>query len=163
MRRPVRGDMANTAAWQSAFVGATLLLSSAVPAPAQTVSVTVSPSTANVPQGGTQSFTATVTGAANTDVTWTVQEGNSGGTIDASGLYTAPARAGSFHIVATSVADPTKNGVATAVCSGFIHTSMNTARQNHSATLLQNGNVLIAGGQNLRTSVLNSAELYDSA
>ena len=37
--------------------------------------------------------------------------------------------------------------------------SMNTARQNHAATLLQNGQVLVAGGQN-GTGILAGAELY---
>jgi N-acetylneuraminic acid mutarotase len=39
-----------------------------------------------------------------------------------------------------------------------------TARELHTATLLPNGNVLVAGGdQNTSTSVLASAEMYDSA
>lgn len=36
-----------------------------------------------------------------------------GGTITPTGLYTAPATAGTFHVVATSVADPTKSATAT--------------------------------------------------
>jgi hypothetical protein len=34
------------------------------------------------------------------------------------------------------------------------------ARQGHTATLLQNGKVLITGGRNLQNVVLSSAELY---
>ena len=40
--------------------------------------------------------------------------------------------------------------------------SMTSARQEHTATLLNNGNVLVAGGVNLG-GVLASAELYDPA
>ncbi len=36
---------------------------------------------------------------------------------------------------------------------------MNTVRQDHSATLLQNGQVLVAGGQN-NSGILAGAELY---
>ena len=43
---------------------------------------------------------------------WSVQEGASGGTIDATGRYTAPTAAGTYHVVATSVADPTKTDAA---------------------------------------------------
>ncbi len=39
--------------------------------------------------------------------------------------------------------------------------SMHTAREQHTATLLQNGQVLVAGGKNLSCCVLASAELYD--
>ncbi len=77
------------------------------------VAVSVSPPTANVIGGGTQPFTATVTNATNAAVTWSV----SGlGSIDTSGLYSAPALIPSqttVTITATSVADPTKSGSAT--------------------------------------------------
>ena len=77
-----------------------------------TVAVGVTPSTATVQTGGTTSFTATVSGSANTAVTWSVTE-SGGGTITASGVYTAPATAGTYHVVATSVADPTQSATAT--------------------------------------------------
>jgi uncharacterized protein YjdB len=77
----------------------------------QDVTVTVSPDGTTVAAGGTQVFTASVTGTANTAVTWAVQEGAAGGAI-AAGNYTAPAGAGTFHVVATSVADPTRSGSA---------------------------------------------------
>jgi hypothetical protein len=39
--------------------------------------------------------------------------------------------------------------------------SVNTARYNHTATLLQNGKVLVAGGMDVNANQLASAELYD--
>jgi N-acetylneuraminic acid mutarotase len=41
--------------------------------------------------------------------------------------------------------------------------SLNTARHNHTATLLRNGKVLVAGGSNENGVALASAELYDPA
>ncbi|ATB46158.1 chitinase [Corallococcus macrosporus DSM 14697] len=84
-----------------------------IPAPAPQVEVAIHPTSATVPAGGTQAFTATVTGSANTAVTWSVQEGASGGSVTAAGLYTAPSSAGTYHVVATSQAAPTKSAVAT--------------------------------------------------
>ena len=66
--------------------------------------------------GGTFTFTATVSGASggqSTSVSWAVQEGASGGTIDATGKYTAPATEGTYHVVATSSADATVAATAT--------------------------------------------------
>jgi hypothetical protein len=62
--------------------------------------------------GGTQTFLAAVTGTANMAVAWTVEPGGAGGTIDfMTGVYEAPATVGSGvdHVIATSVADPTKS------------------------------------------------------
>ncbi len=56
------------------------------------VSVSVSPTTASVQVSATQSFTPTVTGSTNTNVTWSVNgvAGNATvGTISSGGLYTA--------------------------------------------------------------------------
>ena len=82
----------------------------AAPTP-QVISVTIAPSGASVWTGGTQAFTATVGGTSNQAVTWSVVEA-SGGSISATGLYTAPATAGSFHVQAVSVADATKSAQA---------------------------------------------------
>jgi hypothetical protein len=74
------------------------------------IAVSISPGTASITTGGTARFTAIVTGTTpgqSTAVTWTVQE-TGGGTIDASGTYTAPGSAGTYHVVATSVADTSK-------------------------------------------------------
>jgi hypothetical protein len=57
----------------------------------------------------TLQFQATVSGASSSAVTWTVQEGSAGGSITPAGIYTAPAVAGTYHIVATSQAAPTSS------------------------------------------------------
>ncbi|WP_426749627.1 glycosyl hydrolase family 18 protein [Myxococcus sp. Y35] len=81
--------------------------------PPPPVEVAIAPTSVTLPVSGTQAFTATVTGSSNTAVTWSVQEGAAGGTITQGGLYTAPASAGTYHVVATSQAAPTKSAVAT--------------------------------------------------
>jgi hypothetical protein len=80
---------------------------------ANQVTVVVQPGAPQIQPGGTLAFTAAVTGTANTSVTWAVQEGAVGGTITDGGTYTAPAASGTFHVVATSVADVTRSGTAT--------------------------------------------------
>ncbi len=73
-------------------------------------SVTVSPATAKSATSGTLQFTADVLGtASNKGVTWKA----SSGTVSASGMFTAPSKAGSASVTATSVADPTKAATAT--------------------------------------------------
>ena len=137
------------------------------------VTVTVSPTNDVLGPGGVRQFSA-ATSAINQAVTWVVQEGAAGGTITTKGLYTAPSQVGDFHVVATSVVDPSKSATAamTAVAAGFRPTGgMGTGRSAHSATVLQGGKVLIAGGDACFFSnyfyyyasscVLKSAEIYD--
>ena len=52
--------------------------------------------------GGTVQFSATVTGLADTAVSFAVDEGAAGGIISSTGLYTAPTTAGLYHVTATS-------------------------------------------------------------
>ena len=84
-----------------------------VTAPPPPISVSLSPSPAATNSCLTLTFTATVANATNKAVTWSVQEGATGGTITTAGVYTAPANAGTYHVVATSVADGTKTAVST--------------------------------------------------
>jgi len=93
--------------------------------PPPTVSVTISPTLATVAVGATQQFTASVTGTANTVVTWSVggvTGGNSTvGTILTSGLYTAPSTVpapSNVTVSATSQAEPTKSASATVTVVG---------------------------------------------
>lgn len=78
-----------------------------------TVSISISPSTPTLDTWETQIFTATVSNTSNLGVTWSVQGGASKGTITSSGVYTSPSSAGTYHIVATSQADPSKQATAT--------------------------------------------------
>jgi hypothetical protein len=77
------------------------------------VSVTVSPTSANVQTGSAQQFSATVTGASNTAVTWSA----TGGTISTSGLFSAGASAGAFTVTATSTANTAKSAQASVTLS----------------------------------------------
>jgi len=72
-----------------------------------TVGVSVTPTAGEVDIRKTLAFAATVSGAVDTSVSWSVLE-PSGGTIAADGTYAAPAAQGTFHLRATSTADPTK-------------------------------------------------------
>ena len=78
---------------------------------AQTVTVAIDPRTAALATGTSLTFTASVTGSSDTTITWSVQEGAAGGTVTA-GTYTAPGSAGTYHVVATSTADPTRSATA---------------------------------------------------
>ena len=85
------------------------------------ISVTISPPVPETAPSGTLSFTAAVSGATagqSTAVTWSVVEGGTGGSIDASGQYTAPATEGTYHVQATSLADTSRSAtVAVGVTS----------------------------------------------
>jgi hypothetical protein len=87
------------------------------PPSGSSVTVTVSPASANVRAGTTKSFSATVAGSSNTAVTWQVNSVAGGsaatGTISSSGMYTAPMTVPSSNNVtvrAVSSADATATG-----------------------------------------------------
>lgn len=90
---------------------ALLLLAAACGADPQAVAVGIAPPSALLAPGGTQQFTATVSGALSTAVTFSVEEAG-GGAVDAAGLYTAPAATGVFHVVARAQADTSKQARA---------------------------------------------------
>jgi hypothetical protein len=74
------------------------------------VKIGVSPTSANVVSSQKQQFTAAVTGTSDTAVTWSASQGS----VDSSGLYTAPAVQSqtSATVTATSNADNTKSASA---------------------------------------------------
>lgn len=143
------------------------------PAP---VSISLSPAAASVAIGATQSFQATLGNTSNTAVTWSVQEGAAYGTIDASGLFTAPlvinGSTAAVHVVATSVADSSKSATATVTLNARAYQGTWTVAASpallraygHSLTVLKDGKVLLAGGL-LSTpySITASCEVYDPA
>jgi hypothetical protein len=65
------------------------------------VSVMINPSSAMVPAGQSQQFTATVSGSTNQSATWSVNQITGGnatvGTISTNGLYTAVPRQNVVH------------------------------------------------------------------
>lgn len=75
-------------------------------------SVSITPVSPSIATGATQQFTATVNGcSSNTGVTWSVTAGE--GSINADGLYTAPATAGQSTVKATSKDCSNKYGTVT--------------------------------------------------
>jgi hypothetical protein len=80
--------------------------------------VTIDPPSAHVRVGKTADFAATVSGAPNNEVTWSVREGDVGGRVVAKGAkaeggkvsslatYTAPKKPGTYHLLATSNTTP---------------------------------------------------------
>jgi len=70
------------------------------------VKLTVAPATATLTLGQQQTFAAQVQGSTQTGVTWQIQEAN-GGSITADGVYTTPQTAGTYHVIASSLADET--------------------------------------------------------
>jgi|GEM_PF-5168176 len=79
--------------------------------------VSIEPTSATVTANGSKTFTATVTGSSNTKVTWSVAELN-GGSITSSGVYTAPANAGTYHVKAVSAADTSKSATVAVTVTG---------------------------------------------
>ena len=71
--------------------------------------VQVSPAVSTVRQGQIVTYLAAVFGIADQRVTWSA----TGGTIDGSGVWTAPQATGSYTITATSVGNPAAKGTAT--------------------------------------------------
>src|SRR5712691_302244 len=56
--------------------------------PSPVVTISISPSSATITSGGQQQFAAAITGTSNTAVLWSI--GLAGGSIDSTGLFTAP-------------------------------------------------------------------------
>lgn len=134
---------------------------STTPTPS-TVSVTISPTSATIGYSATQQFTATVSGSTNTAVTWTVSNANSSsstqiGSIDSSGLYTAPAATSlsaantpttvsvlAGQTASANVSVPPLNSITSVTVTA---TSQADTSQSASATVTFSGISIIAVGQ----------------
>ena len=94
------------------------------------VTVTTIPQKTHVALGGKTSLEASVSGSTDTDVDWSVQEGSKGGQVAALGAvmssgqvragatYTAPSTPGTFHVIATSHANPSRTAKVEIVVGG---------------------------------------------
>jgi uncharacterized protein (TIGR03382 family) len=87
--------------------------------------VSVSPTSASIEAGKTASFTAAVDGAAKTaGVNWSVQE-TSGGSVTNAGVFTGTT-AGTYHVIASSILDPSKTAAATVTVTPAASSSSNS-------------------------------------
>jgi len=152
--------------------------------PGSNVAVTLNTSSATIAPGGTQQFTATVTGTSNTAVQWEVN-GTSGGnaqvgTIDSSGLYTAPNVTSTLTVTvaAVSVADTSKSasamvtvsqtatGGVTITISPTAATLTSGARQQFTATVTGSTNTAVewqvnqVTGGSAQTGTVSTDGLY---
>ena len=94
------------------------------------VTVTAIPQRIHVAAGGRTSLQANVSGSKDTDVKWSIQEGDKGGQITPQGdmvegnqsrataMYTAPQTPGTFHVLATSHANPSRTARVEIVVGG---------------------------------------------
>jgi len=114
--------------------------------------ITIAPRQTGIPISQSQQYTATVTGTANTGVTWSVDGMVGGsravGTINSSGLYTAPGTAGAHTVMATSNADATKAAMATIGVTDL-------------AGVFTYHNDIARTGQNLHEYALNAGNVAD--
>jgi hypothetical protein len=127
------------------------------PPTANTVTISVAPTTANIRAGNSFTFSATVTGSTNTAVSWFVNGTANGsaalGTIDSTGKYTAPTTLPSSNAVtikATSAADATQSATSavsllnpTPVLTGITPASTNLG----SFSLTITGSSFVQGAQ----------------
>ncbi len=140
--------------------------------PPPSITIAVSPSTANIRVGNSASFSATVSGTSNTAVTWSVNDTPGGssslGIIDSSGKYTAPATLpspNSVTVKATSSADTSKSSTSsvtlmnpTPVLTGISPASTNLG----SFSLTITGSNFVSGAQVLLSNSALSTTFVSS-
>ncbi len=76
--------------------------------PNEVIGVAIYPLQPQVVIGKTLILQAAVQNSPNQMVVWSVREGSAGGAVTDQGVYTPPAVPGTYHVLATSVADPSK-------------------------------------------------------
>ncbi len=87
-----------------------------------TIAVTVNPASVTLAAGAPQQFVATVIGTTDPRVTWVLPNG--GGTISATGFFTAGTTPGTYVVRAISVVDPSAFGEATVTIGAAVRSNV---------------------------------------
>jgi len=144
------------------------------------ITATISPTSATLPAGGTTAFSATVQNAADTNVTWYVNQVQGGssatGTITSTGLYTAPSVQSQTAFTVTAVADADTSIAASAsvavtpVVAVTINPHNTSVETNHtqqfSATVVNTTNTVVTWqvngvpGGNSTVGTIDGSGLY---
>ena len=101
------------------------------------VTISVIPAYITLMPNATYNFSANVTGTSQTDVVWSINDTN-GGTINASGFYTAPNITGIFMIIAALQSNQSKNASAVVTISTTPPEQISVSISPSSVTLLRN-------------------------
>jgi hypothetical protein len=144
------------------------------------VTAAISPTSATLPAAGTQSFSATVQNAADTNVTWYVNQVNGGssatGTITSTGVYTAPSVQSQtvFTVTAVADADTSISASASVTVTPVVSVTINphnaavetSHTQQFSATVVNTTNTAVTwqvngvNGGSSTTGTINANGLY---
>ncbi len=126
------------------------------------VAIAVSPTTSTLRTGQTQLFSATVTGAENEAVIWSVTGGTLHSTSANSVTYTAPTTPGTYSVTATSVADPTRSATVSITVTA-VTVSVTPTTVTRAQGTLQQFTAVVSGTQNTAVTWTVSGGTLDSA